>query len=137
MASTIQLRRGSAAAWAAANPILAAGEEGYDLDSRRRKVGDGVTNWALLPYDGGGALGAVAGVGALLLALMPPVAVVDPVPAATAVTVAHNMTDPSGTVVPATAAPVTLYGGIYEQSVPYPSLVINTVNDPHPVKPAP
>jgi hypothetical protein len=45
-----QLRRGSAADWAGANPVLAAGEPGVDLDSRRLKVGDGATPWQMLPY---------------------------------------------------------------------------------------
>jgi len=46
------LRRGSATAWLSENEILADGEEGYEKDTRRRKVGDGVTAWRDLPYDG-------------------------------------------------------------------------------------
>jgi hypothetical protein len=47
---TIKARRGTAAAWAAANPTLAVGEPGYETDTRVLKIGDGVTAYnALLP----------------------------------------------------------------------------------------
>jgi hypothetical protein len=46
----IQNRRGLAAAWTAANSILAVGEIGYESDTRRHKLGDGVTSWNSLPY---------------------------------------------------------------------------------------
>lgn len=46
----IQLRRSTAAAWSAANPILKAGEAGYEIDTRRLKIGDGATAWTMLPY---------------------------------------------------------------------------------------
>lgn len=45
-----QLRRDTAASWAAANPILLAGEAGYELDAKRLKIGDGVSTWSQLPY---------------------------------------------------------------------------------------
>lgn len=51
MAVKIQLRRGTAAQWTAANPILAAGEIGLELDTDKRKIGDGVNVWGDLPYD--------------------------------------------------------------------------------------
>ena len=51
MAVKIQLRRGSAAQWTAANPILAAGEVGLELDTDKRKIGDGLNGWSDLPYD--------------------------------------------------------------------------------------
>lgn len=50
--TTIQLRRGTAAQWTTANPVLAVGEEGLETDTGRRKVGDGAANWAARPYDG-------------------------------------------------------------------------------------
>lgn len=50
MATRIQLRRDTAANWTAANPVLAQGEEGHETDTGKRKVGDGVTAWAGLPY---------------------------------------------------------------------------------------
>lgn len=49
MASRIQLRRGTAAQWTTANPILASGEPGRETDTGRLKIGDGVTAWAGLP----------------------------------------------------------------------------------------
>ena len=48
--STIQLRRGTAAAIEAANPVLADGEPAIETDTDRFKVGDGVKHWADLPY---------------------------------------------------------------------------------------
>jgi hypothetical protein len=53
----IQLRRDVAAAWTSRNPTLAVGEEGLELDTGRRKVGDGATAWNGLPYSGS-AIGA-------------------------------------------------------------------------------
>lgn len=50
----IQLRRDTAAAWTAANPVLLAGEAGFETDTRRLKIGDGVTAWNSLFYSGGG-----------------------------------------------------------------------------------
>jgi hypothetical protein len=41
----IQARRGTAAAWASANPVLAAGEPGFVTDTGDVKYGDGVTAW--------------------------------------------------------------------------------------------
>lgn len=38
-----QLRRGSAAEWTAADPVLAMGEPGLEIDTARFKLGDGVT----------------------------------------------------------------------------------------------
>lgn len=45
-----QQRRGTAARWAAVNPILQEGEIGLELDTRRIKFGDGVTAWNDLEY---------------------------------------------------------------------------------------
>lgn len=47
---TIQLRRGTAAAWTSENTTLAAGEPGFETDTGRHKVGDGVTAWNSLAY---------------------------------------------------------------------------------------
>lgn len=46
----IQIRRGTAAAWTAANPILAQGEMGYEIDTQKIKVGNGSTAWNSLSY---------------------------------------------------------------------------------------
>lgn len=45
MATQIKMRRGTAAAWTAANPTLAAGEHGFETDTDQFKIGDGVTAW--------------------------------------------------------------------------------------------
>lgn len=46
----IRLRRDQSANWTSVNPVLAAGEAGYELDTRLLKIGDGVTAWNNLPY---------------------------------------------------------------------------------------
>jgi hypothetical protein len=43
-------RRGTTAQWAAADPILAAGEIGLDLDLMRIKMGDGIASWSELEF---------------------------------------------------------------------------------------
>jgi hypothetical protein len=46
----IQLRRGTAAEWVTRNTLLLPGEVGYETDTGRQKIGDGVTRWNQLPY---------------------------------------------------------------------------------------
>lgn len=43
-------RRGTAAAWTSANPILSAGEIGFETDTNKFKIGDGATVWNSLNY---------------------------------------------------------------------------------------
>lgn len=50
MPNKIQLRRGTAGQWDAANPTLLNGELGYETDTKRFKIGDGVSLWRILPY---------------------------------------------------------------------------------------
>lgn len=50
MADKIQSRRGLAADWTAANPVLSAGEWGKETDTGLFKTGDGTTAWNALPY---------------------------------------------------------------------------------------
>jgi hypothetical protein len=50
MAVSILLRRGTAAEWTASNPILLEGEVGIETDTKKLKVGDGLTVWASIPY---------------------------------------------------------------------------------------
>ena len=45
MATIIQVRRGTAAQWTSVNPVLHDGEYGLETDTKRVKVGDGVTAW--------------------------------------------------------------------------------------------
>lgn len=46
----LQMRRGTAATWTSTNPTLSAGEWGYETDTGRAKVGDGLTAWTSLKY---------------------------------------------------------------------------------------
>lgn len=46
----IQIRRGTAAEWTSANPVLASGEWGYETDTNKGKIGNGVTAWNSLSY---------------------------------------------------------------------------------------
>ncbi len=50
MADRIQLRRDTAANWVSANPVLAQGEMGVELDSGKAKIGNGATAWNSLAY---------------------------------------------------------------------------------------
>ena len=69
MAKQIQIRRDTAANWTAANPVLAQGEIGIELDGLGtstvlQKIGDGVTAWDSLPYqESGGGVETVSGDG--------------------------------------------------------------------------
>lgn len=55
-ARDIQFRTGTASQWAAANPVLDAGEPGFEGDTGKLKIGDGVSTWSALAYvsSGGG-----------------------------------------------------------------------------------
>ena len=46
----MQQRRGTAAQWTAANPILAAGEIGFETDTSKFKMGNGSSAWTALTY---------------------------------------------------------------------------------------
>lgn len=48
-----QLRRGLAADWTTNNTILAAGEPGFETDTKKMKIGDGSTAWTSLGYTTG------------------------------------------------------------------------------------
>lgn len=51
----MQMRRGTTTEWTTANPVLAAGEMGYDTSQNKFKIGDGVTNWNSLVFASGPA----------------------------------------------------------------------------------
>ena len=48
--TTFQLRRGNAEVWAKNNPVLAAGEPGFELDTGKLKIGNGSDTYNDLPY---------------------------------------------------------------------------------------
>ena len=54
MATRMQQRRGTASQWTSSNagsgPILNAGEIGWESDTNKFKIGDGVSYWSALTY---------------------------------------------------------------------------------------
>lgn len=50
---TIKLRRNTANKWEEINPVLQAGEPGFESDTKRLKIGDGVADWLNLVYASG------------------------------------------------------------------------------------
>lgn len=60
MATKIKLRRDTATNWTTANPVLAIGEPGIETNTLRIKLGDGVSNWAALPYATNGLAGGIS-----------------------------------------------------------------------------
>jgi hypothetical protein len=60
MAIRIKVRRGTDSDWTAADPVLSAGEIGFESDTNKLKIGDGSTAWSSLSYvtgtGGGGGL---------------------------------------------------------------------------------
>lgn len=54
----LKLRRGTTAEWSAKNPILAAGEPGFEKDTSLLKVGDGHSRWSDLDYVASGSDGS-------------------------------------------------------------------------------
>lgn len=50
MATRMQQRRGTASQWTQADPILAAGEIGFESDTGQFKIGDGINHWDDLSY---------------------------------------------------------------------------------------
>lgn len=47
---TIKFRRKHSDDWAVRNPVLAQGEPGYEIDTGKLKIGDGVHEWSDLEY---------------------------------------------------------------------------------------
>jgi hypothetical protein len=58
----VQIRRGTAAQWTSANPTLAAGEQGFETDTLKLKIGNGSTAWNSLAYVATGSVGTVTSV---------------------------------------------------------------------------
>ena len=50
MAARMQQRRGTAAQWTSANPVLGSGEIGFETDTSKFKIGDGTSTWSNLTY---------------------------------------------------------------------------------------
>lgn len=130
MSNLIQIRRDTAAGWELHNPVLAVGEEGYETDTRRRKVGDGYLPWHDLRYDTAAA--AAGGGGSSLLALIPELADVTSAinPPGDLTLAPFTSTAPTGTTVPILSAPVSVSGAVLDGTG------TNVVNDPHAVHPS-
>lgn len=45
-----QFKRGDAERWIEVNPVLRSGEPGYEKNTGKLKIGDGITPWVRLPY---------------------------------------------------------------------------------------
>jgi hypothetical protein len=54
---TYKLRRDFATRWVSIDPVLAQGEPGFEIDTGKLKIGDGVKTWLALPYLSGTASG--------------------------------------------------------------------------------
>jgi hypothetical protein len=50
MSDRIQIKRDSSTVWSSVNPVLSDGEFGYERDSGKIKIGNGVTPWNSLAY---------------------------------------------------------------------------------------
>ena len=61
MAVKIQIRRGTAAQWTAANPVLIIGELGFETDTNLIKAGNGTSAWSALAYYTGASGTTAAG----------------------------------------------------------------------------
>ena len=48
--TTFQLKRGTAQRWIEVNPILKQGEPGFEYDTGKLKIGDGIRHWTELVY---------------------------------------------------------------------------------------
>lgn len=46
----IKLRRDTASKWTAVDPVLGDGEPGYEKDTGKIKIGNGIAPWTMLPY---------------------------------------------------------------------------------------
>jgi len=53
MSAQIQFRRGTAQDWNTSDPILAVGELGYETDTGKFKIGNGIHRWQILSYYAG------------------------------------------------------------------------------------
>lgn len=53
----VRLRRGTSLEWSSVNPLLASGEPGYEVDTNKLKIGNGISNWNSLGYIGAGGGG--------------------------------------------------------------------------------
>jgi hypothetical protein len=58
---TVQVRRKASTLWTSENPVLLAGEQGLETDTRKFKFGDGVNAWIDLEYASADGIGTIDG----------------------------------------------------------------------------
>jgi len=63
MTTQIQLRRGTTAEWASADPTLADGEIGLNTDNNQFKIGNGTDPWSVLSYSASSITGPTGATG--------------------------------------------------------------------------
>lgn len=51
--TSFKLRRGTSTEWEEKNPVLLDGEPGFEIDTYKLKIGDGLLSWNDLPYVSG------------------------------------------------------------------------------------
>ena len=100
----IQIRRDTALNWTTANPILSSGEQGFETDTGKMKIGNGSSTWTALSYfaGSGGGTGTVTNVtGTAPITVInnttAPTISISPVPTFTTVTATAGLTVNSGT----------------------------------------
>jgi len=130
MAVQIQLRRGTASAWTAANPTLAIGEFAVETDTDKYKIGDGSTAWTSLGYSslpsnaiastGGTFTGAVTFDGASPIVFEGATADAHE----TTITVTDPTADRTITIPNETGTVVTTAGGTFTGAVTIPDLTV-------------
>ena len=130
MAVQIQLRRGTASAWTAANPTLAIGEFAVETDTDKYKIGDGSTAWTSLGYSslpsnaiastGGTFTGAVTFDGASPIVFEGATADAHE----TTITITDPTADRTITIPNETGTVVTTAGGTFTGAVTIPDLTV-------------
>ena len=130
MAVQIQLRRGTASEWTAANPTLAIGEFAVETDTDKYKIGDGSTAWTSLGYSslpsnaiastGGTFTGAVTFDGASPIVFEGATADAHE----TTITITDPTADRTITIPNETGTVVTTAGGTFTGAVTIPDLTV-------------
>lgn len=105
MPTVIQVKRGTASSWTSANTILAAGEIGFESDTKKMKVGDGSTAWTSLLYTAT-PIASQTGTGTKLVVDTSPTLVTPNIGAATATSV-------NGTTIPTSKTLVATDSTVY------------------------
>lgn len=71
MPTRFKFRRDTPSNWTSRNPVLGAGEPGYEIGTGKMKVGDGASAWSALPYRSDDTANTAAFAGLVQLAKNP------------------------------------------------------------------